>query len=113
MGRKAILVTALAAAGSAASAAGTNAGIEAGFYALGQDLDTLLAGAGGYVIMIISVIIAGIVLAFTGRWTYVGIAFGVAVFLGYGVTTLTSFGGVTASTDLLLGQTPVVQSVTR
>lgn len=87
--------------GTSAMAAGTDTGVEAGFYALGQDLNTILAGAGGYVIMILSVIIGGVTLAVTGRWGQVAIAVGVAIFLGYGIQTLTSLGGVTASTDLL------------
>ena len=97
----AIMTTALVLMGSTAMAAGTDVGVEAGFYALGQDLQTILGGAGGYVIMILSVILGAIVLAVTGRWAQVGIAVGVAVFLGYGVQTLTSLGAVTASTDLL------------
>lgn len=99
--KKAALPVALAVVGSSAMAAGSDTGVEAGFYSLGQDLNTILGGAGGYVIMILSVILGAIVLAVTGRWAQVGIAVGVAVFLGYGVQTLTSLGSVTASTDLL------------
>ncbi len=86
---------------TASLAAGSDTGVEAGFYSLGQDLNTIIGGAGGYVIMILSVIIGAIVLAVTGRWAQVGVAVGVAVFLGYGVQTLTSLGSVTASTDVL------------
>lgn len=86
---------------SAALAAGTGTGVEAGFFALGSDLQTILSGAGGFVILILSIIIGGVTLAVTGRWTMVMVAFGTAVFLGYGVTTLTSLGGVTATAEML------------
>lgn len=91
----------LALAGTSAMAAGTDTGVQAGFYALGQDLATIVAGAGGYVIMLLSVIIGGVTLAVTGRWGQVAIAVGVALFLGYGIQTLTSLGGVSAGLDLL------------
>lgn len=110
------LAAAVAVAGTGAMAAGSDTGVEAGFYALGQDLNTILAGAGGYVIMILSVIIGGVTLAVTGRWGQVAIAVGVAIFLGYGIQTLTSLGGVTASTDLLelsAVEAPVSETVTQ
>ena len=91
----------MASIGTSAMAAGTDTGVQAGFYALGQDLATIVAGAGGYVIMLLSVIIGGVTLAVTGRWGQVAIAVGVALFLGYGIQTLTSLGGVSAGLDLL------------
>lgn len=108
--KRAALTFAVMAMGSAAMAAGSDTGVEAGFHALGTDLNTILGGAGGYVIMILSVIIGAVVLAVTGRWAQVGIAVGVSVFLGYGVQTLTSLGGVTASTDLLPSLVEVAQA---
>lgn len=86
---------------SAALAAGANAGVQAGFFALGQDIQTVLQGAGGFVILIISVVFGGAAYAITGRPTLVLAAMGVAVFLGYGVQVMTSFAGVTASTDMI------------
>ena len=84
-----------------AFAAGTNVGVEAGFSEIATNMTTILEGAGGYLIMILSVVIAGITLAFTGRWTFVAIAFGVALFLGYGVNTLAGIGGITGTIDLV------------
>ncbi|MEX0304579.1 MAG: hypothetical protein AB3N24_19345 [Leisingera sp.] len=92
---------ALAVIGTGAMAAGSDTGVEAGFYAAGQDLQTIVEGAGGYLIMIVSIIIGGITLAVTGRWNQVAIAVGVALFLGYGLQTVTSLGGVTADTGML------------
>lgn len=85
-----------------AQAAGTDVGVEAGFFELGTDLTTILNGAGGFVILIASIIIGGLVLAFTGRWNWVIASAGTALFLGYGVTTLTSFAGVTADVDMVV-----------
>jgi len=85
----------------AAMAAGANAGVQAGFFALGQDIQTVLQGAGGFVILIISVVFGGAAYAITGRPTLVLAALGVAVFLGYGVQVMTSFSGVTATTGML------------
>lgn len=86
---------------TASLAAGTATGVEAGFFALGTDLNTILTGAGGFAILIISVLIGGAVYAFTGRMQYVAAAAGLALFLGYGVQVLTSLSGVTATTDMI------------
>ena len=99
--KKAALSGALAAMGSPAMAVGSDVGIETGLYSLGQNLNAILGDAGGYVIIILSVILGAIALAITGRWAQIGTAIGVAVLLGYGVQALTTLGGVTASTDLL------------
>ena len=94
-------LVALGAMSTGALAAGTNTGVEAGFSAIATDLETVLNGAGGYLILIISVIVGAVVLMATGRWTHVIMAVGVALFLGYGVSTISSLGGISASTDLL------------
>lgn len=86
---------------STAFAAGTNAGVEAGFFELHTDLTTVLDGAGGFVILIASVLIGAIALAFTGRATLAIMSAAVAIFLGYGVQTLTSFAGVTADVEMI------------
>lgn len=90
-----------------AHAAGTDTGVEAGFFQLGSDLTTVLNGAGGFLAIIASVLIAVMVLAVTGRWTYAIGAVGTAVVLGYGVTTLSSFAGVTADVDMVALEQPV------
>jgi hypothetical protein len=86
---------------SAAFAAGSGAGVEAGFTAVGNDLQTLLGGAGGFLIVIISVALAAIMLAVGRGWGQAVIAFAVAMFLGYGVSALQGIAGVTATTDML------------
>ena len=97
----AVALAALAAMTTGAMAAGTNTGVEAGFSAIATDLETVLSGAGGYLILIISVIVGAVVLVATSRWSAVIISVGVALFLGYGVSTVSSLGGISASTDLL------------
>lgn len=86
---------------AAAYAAGGGTGVEAGFSGIHTTLNTLLTGAGGYLILIISIIIAAVTLMATGRWTYVITAVAVSMFLGYGVNIVTSIGGVTASVDMV------------
>ena len=96
-----VTLAVLSAMTTGALAAGSDTGVEAGFSSIATDLETVLNGAGGYLILIISVIVGAVTLAATARWTNVIIAVGVALFLGYGVQTISSLGGITASTDLL------------
>lgn len=86
---------------AAAFAAGATTGVQAGFSEIGTTLTTLMEGAGGYLILILSVIVAGVTLMATGRWTYVITALAVSLFLGYGLNIIASMGGVTATTDML------------
>lgn len=92
-------------AAGAAHAAGSGTGIEAGFTDVGNDLQTLLSGAGGFLIVIISVAIAAVMLAVGRGWGQAVIAFAVALFLGYGVTAFTGIAGVTGTVDLLAVET--------
>ncbi|MFC3058417.1 hypothetical protein [Paenirhodobacter populi] len=85
---------------AAAMAAGAGTGVEAGFAGITTTLTTLLSGAGGYLILIISIIVAAITLMATGRWTYVITAVAVSLFLGYGVSIVSSIGGVTATIEM-------------
>lgn len=98
--RTGALLAGCVAPGTAAFAAGTTA-IEAGFADVGTDLQTLLTGAGGFIIVIISVAIAAVMLAVGRGWGQAVVAFGVAIFLGYGVTALTGIAGVSASAQML------------
>lgn len=92
---------ALALVGTGAMAAGSGTGIESGFTEIGNDLDTLLGGAGGFLIIVISVALAAVMLAVGRGWGQAVIAFAVALFMGYGVTALKGISGVTATTDLI------------
>lgn len=86
---------------AAAMAAGSSTGVEAGFSGITTTLTTLLTGAGGYLVLIVSIIIAAVTLMATGRWTYVITAIAVSLFLGYGVSIVSSIGGVTATIDMV------------
>lgn len=99
--KKAGLALGMIALAGAAHAAGSGTGIEAGFTDVGTDLETLLSGAGGFLIVIISVAIAAVMLAVGRGWGQAVIAFAVALFLGYGVTAFTGIAGVTGTVDLL------------
>ena len=57
------LTLGLALAGSSAMAAGAGTGIEAGFTDVGTDLQTLLNGAGGFIVIVLSIALAAIMLA--------------------------------------------------
>lgn len=102
------LAAAVAMIGTGAMAAGADTGVEAGLYSFGQDLNTVLSGAGGFVFLIIGVIVGIGTLVFTGSWRGMFAAAGGSAVLGYAMTALTSFGGVTASTDLLAYSAPAV-----
>ena len=88
--------------GTSAMAAGSGTGIEAGFTDVGTDLNTLLGGAGGFIIIVVSIMLGALMLAIGRGWTYAATAFGCAMFLGYGVTAFQGIAGVTATTDILL-----------
>ena len=98
-------VSALAVA-DAALASTTGTGISAGFGTLNTALDGLIKGAGGYLVLILSVIVGGVTLALTGRWTFVIVSLAVGLFLGYGVTIIKSVAGITATTELVSFATP-------
>jgi type IV secretory pathway VirB2 component (pilin) len=84
-----------------AFAAGTGSGVEAGFADITNTMTTLLTGAGGYLVLIISIIVAAVTLMATGRWTYVITAVAVSLFLGYGLNIVSSIGGVSATIDMV------------
>ena len=90
--------------GGTAMAAGAGTGIESGFTDVGTDLNTLLGGAGGFIIVIISIAMAVLMLAIGRGWGSAVTAFAVAMFLGYGVTALQGISGVSATTDLLMAE---------
>ena len=79
-----------------AQAAGTNTGVEAGLFAMGTDLTTIYQGAGGNLILIISLIIGVILFAATTRWVALITPVAAGLFLGYGQGIATSLGGVGA-----------------
>lgn len=84
-----------------ALASGSSTGVEEGFSDITETMETLISGAGGYLILIISVIVAAVTLMATGRWTYVITAVAVSLFLGYGINIVTSIGGVSAQISAL------------
>lgn len=106
------LVLALVAAGAFASiadmalASTTGTGIQAGFGTLNTALDGLIKGAGGYLVLILSVIVGGVTLALTGRWTYVIVSLAVGLFFGYGVTIIKSVAGITVTTEIVAQYRP-------
>jgi len=98
------LTLGLTTVGGAAMAAGAGTGIESGFSTVGTDLNTLLGGAGGFIIVIISIALGVLMLAIGRGWGAAVSSFAVAMFLGYGVSALTGISGVSASTELLTAE---------
>ncbi len=94
---------------AAAMAAGASTGVEAGFSDITTTLTTLITGAGGYLVLIVSIIIAAVTLMATGRWTYVITAVAVSLFLGYGVSIVSSIGGVTVTIDMVEAAPTAIQ----
>lgn len=107
--KPALVLGALVAAGPAL-AAGDGLGIQSGFTEVGTDLQTLMGGAGGFLIVIISIALAAIMLAIGRGWGQAVTAFAVALFLGYGVNALQGISGVTGSVDLLAAEVLVLEA---
>lgn len=87
--------------GSAAYAAGDGTGIEAGFTETANALTTLFGGAGGFIIMIISLIFGVVMLALGRGFQPLALALGVGFVLAYGIPALTGISGVSAETAVL------------
>ena len=100
----------LAVSAGAAIAAGDGTGIEAGFTETANALTTLFAGAGGYIIMIVSLFVGVVMLAMGKGFTPLAVALGAGFVLAYGVPALTGISGVSAETAILettlLGEQP-------
>lgn len=92
-----------------AAATGAGTGIEAGFAEVGNDLNTLLGGAGGFLVVVVSIIIAVTMLAIGRGWGAAVTAFAVALILGYGVNAVQGISGVTAGVDMLAGPVEVIE----
>lgn len=93
---------------SAAHAAGDGTGIQAGLTEMGTDLNTLLTGAGGFVVIIISLGFAAVMVAMGRGFGAVAAAFGVALIFGYGVTAFQGISGVTATAEMLSLHVPQI-----
>ena len=113
--KRGVGAVALTVVGSSAHAAATGpgTGIESGFAEIGNDLNVLLGGAGGFMIIVVSIIFAAVMLAIGRGWGAAITAFAVAMFLGYGVSALQGISGVTADVDMLAGPAVImdIQSV--
>ncbi|WP_171182247.1 hypothetical protein [Ruegeria sp. HKCCD8929] len=91
----------LLAAGSAV-ALGSNTGVNAGFHEIATNIQAVIDGAGGFAVLLFSIAIAAIAVAFRGSIIQVGFAFFAALLLGYGVNTFASFAGISATTEFLM-----------
>ncbi len=99
-GRLAV-VTAAVLAPSFASAAGAGTGIDASFTTMLGDLNTMLGGNFGALMLLVSLIIGIGVYAVTSNWKWVISSVMIAFLIGYGVEIINGIGGVTATVDML------------
>lgn len=96
------VATAVVLAPSLASAAGTGAtGIDASFTTMLGDLNTMLGGNFGALMLLVSLIIGIGVYAVTSNWKWVISSVMIAFLIGYGVDIINGIGGVTATVDML------------
>lgn len=96
-----MLASAALLAPSTALAAGAGAGIDASFGTMLGDLDTMLGGNFGALVLLISLIIGVAVYAVTSNWKFVISSVMIAFLVGYGVDIINGIGGVTATVDML------------
>lgn len=108
-GFSAVSLMVVAGAAQAAST-GPGTGIESGFAEAGADMLSLLNGAGGFLIVVVSIIIAAAMVAFGKGYGAAVAAFVVAMIMGYGVQGLQGIAGVTAGVELLADATHVIEA---
>ncbi len=102
------VVTAAVMAPSLASAAGAGAtGIDASFTTMLGDLNTMLGGNFGALMLLVSLIIGIGVYAVTSNWKWVISSVMIAFLIGYGVDIINGIGGVTATVDMLIAAAEV------
>jgi len=103
------LVATMLLAPSMASAAGGGAtGIDGSFVTMLGDLNGMLDGNFGALLLLVSLIIGVGVYAVTSNWKFVISAVMIAFLIGYGVDIINGIGGVTASVDMLMATTEAV-----
>jgi len=96
------LAAAVVMAPSFAAAAGAGAtGIDASFTTMLGDLNTMLGGNFGALMLLVSLIIGIGVYAVTSNWKWVISSVMIAFLIGYGVDIINGIGGVTATVDML------------
>ena len=94
---------------SMASAAGGGAtGIDGSFVTMLGDLNGMLDGNFGALLLLVSLIIGVGVYAVTSNWKFVISAVMIAFLIGYGVDIINGIGGVTASVDMLMASTETI-----
>ncbi|MEO1563202.1 MAG: hypothetical protein AAFR98_07165 [Pseudomonadota bacterium] len=102
------LAAAVVMAPSFAAAAGAGAtGIDASFTTMLGDLNTMLGGNFGALMLLVSLIIGIGVYAVTSNWKWVISSVMIAFLIGYGVDIINGIGGVTATVDMLTAASEV------
>ena len=97
----AAIAASIALATPAFAADASAAGIDGAFITLLGDLNGMLDGNFGSLLLLVSLIIASGIYAITSNIRYVVASLMVAFLVGYGVDIITGIGGVTATTELV------------
>ena len=103
-----IAATMLLVPSMAAAAAAGAAGIDGSFVTMLGDLNGMLDGNFGALLLLVSLIIGVGVYAVTSNWKFVISAVMIAFLIGYGVDIINGIGGVTASVDMLMASTEAI-----
>ena len=103
-----LVATMLLAPSMASAAGGAAAGIDGSFVTMLADLNGMLDGNFGALLLLVSLIIGVGVYAVTSNLKFVISAVMIAFLIGYGVDIINGIGGVTASVDMLMATTEVL-----
>ncbi|NNV32133.1 MULTISPECIES: hypothetical protein [unclassified Roseobacter] len=96
----AVMVPSIASATTAGSS-----GIDASFETMRTDLNTMLSGNFGSLMLLVSLIIGIAIYAFTSSMKWVISSVLIAFLIGYGIDIISGIGGVTATVDMLAATT--------
>ncbi len=89
----------------ASATTSTTTGIDASFLTILGDLNTMLDGNFGALMLLVSLIIGIGVYAFTSSMKWVISSVMIAFLIGYGIDIINGIGGVTATVDMLTATT--------
>ncbi|WP_299751863.1 hypothetical protein [uncultured Tateyamaria sp.] len=89
----------------AAAATAGSTGIDASFEDMRTDLNDMLSGNFGSLMLLVSLIIGIAIYAFTSSMKWVISSVLIAFLIGYGIDIISGIGGVTATVDMLAATT--------
>ncbi len=100
-----VMTVAVMAPSIAAAATAGSTGIDASFEDMRTDLNDMLSGNFGSLMLLVSLIIGIAIYAFTSSMKWVISSVLIAFLIGYGIDIISGIGGVTATVDMLAATT--------